>query len=725
MNAGHVGRLRADLGLDTTRFSAGLLRARAQTQSVSASMATALRGMSGAVLGLAGVPLTMGATVAAMRAAVSSMSELGKRARATGLDVEDLQGILRGMARSTILSQEQISQGLEIFTSNVGEAINGTGPLVEMFDRLGISVRDASGEVRSQRDLLDEVADAIRRARNESERAAIARAAFGASGRQMADALAAGPQALRAMISEARAAGDVIDRNLILRAEILDDKWDAVTRRVKTFFQELTMRALGFAAETPVDTLTRLFGTIERAQAVLGAEVFRELIAGTAELDAAIVTTTESIINLYDGFERDIARAMNGVIDVTGQLSDLGRVADMISFDDAIAEIEVLASRLSDGEITASEFGTAIADALTEADRLLTEFAAIDGVDVSAARREIDALRTSLGLAAQDARALRAELPGGLDMTMGTPLENAVMPADVLGGRRSQAPRRAPNMLELPPPDSAGGGAAVREGYAAAVADIRDRTAALLAEAAALAEVAASGIDYGDAVEYARVRAELLTAALASGRADTPALRAEIDELAQAYVRATADVDALAEAMRAQQMAGERGASALTDLFTAAAQGGDAARQAVIRLIAELARVQMMRGFSLLASRGGGVGRFVGGLGNLLTGKRAAGGPVTAGAAYLVNENTRDSEVFVAPRNGAILNVAQAQAALRGGQGGTSRVELMLSPDLEARILDRAGQQSIAISTSTARAAATAQDAALLGRMRSLDQRGR
>ena len=51
---------------------------------------------------------------------------------------------------------------------------------------------------------------------------------------------------------------------------------------------------------------------------------------------------------------------------------------------------------------------------------------------------------------------------------------------------------------------------------------------------------------------------------------------------------------------------------------------------------------------------------------------RAGGGPVQSGSAYLVNENTPNSEIFVPSVSGAILNVAQAQAALRGGQGGDS-----------------------------------------------------
>ncbi|AGT09095.1 glycoside hydrolase family protein [Paracoccus aminophilus] len=49
---------------------------------------------------------------------------------------------------------------------------------------------------------------------------------------------------------------------------------------------------------------------------------------------------------------------------------------------------------------------------------------------------------------------------------------------------------------------------------------------------------------------------------------------------------------------------------------------------------------------------------------------RANGGPVTAGQMYMTGE--RGPEPFVPAVNGRILSVPQAQAALRGGQGGSS-----------------------------------------------------
>ncbi|MBB95580.1 MAG: hypothetical protein CML68_13445 [Rhodobacteraceae bacterium] len=72
---------------------------------------------------------------------------------------------------------------------------------------------------------------------------------------------------------------------------------------------------------------------------------------------------------------------------------------------------------------------------------------------------------------------------------------------------------------------------------------------------------------------------------------------------------------------------------------------------------------------------GGGLLNFAG----FLMGKRATGGPVSAGQPYLVNENTPNSEVFVPGQSGAILNVGQAQKALSGmaPQSGVAAVQVM------------------------------------------------
>lgn len=83
--------------------------------------------------------------------------------------------------------------------------------------------------------------------------------------------------------------------------------------------------------------------------------------------------------------------------------------------------------------------------------------------------------------------------------------------------------------------------------FADDVRQIRDRTAAVVAETQAMASLNPLINDYGFAVEKASAAQSLLSAAKEAELADTPTLRAEIDKLATAYATASADAQKLAE----------------------------------------------------------------------------------------------------------------------------------------------------------------------------------
>ncbi|RQP05299.1 MAG: hypothetical protein D1H97_13560 [Paracoccus sp. BP8] len=140
--------------------------------------------------------------------------------------------------------------------------------------------------------------------------------------------------------------------------------------------------------------------------------------------------------------------------------------------------------------------------------------------------------------------------------------------------------------------------------YAKEVKAIRERTAALEAEAASLLLVAASGEDYGDALEYARKRAELLHAAQKAGKQITPELSAEIDQLAQSYVTAGLNAEQAAEKLDQIKGATERGKNALEDMFGSIIDGSASAKDAVASLLAEIAKAQIVKGILGLPGMG-------------------------------------------------------------------------------------------------------------------------
>lgn len=98
----------------------------------------------------------------------------------------------------------------------------------------------------------------------------------------------------------------------------------------------------------------------------------------------------------------------------------------------------------------------------------------------------------------------------------------------------------------------------------------------------------------------------------------------------------------------------------------------------------------LAQGIGALFGMGGAVSGGAGGLaanGIGLLGRRALGGPVTAGTPYMVGE--RGPEPFVPAVNGRILSVQQAQQAIRGGGGGPVFAPVINMPGADSAAVSR------------------------------------
>lgn len=174
-----------------------------------------------------------------------------------------------------------------------------------------------------------------------------------------------------------------------------------------------------------------------------------------------------------------------------------------------------------------------------------------------------------------------------------------------------------------------GGGRSSRatpDDYAREVEQIRERTAALEIEAAQLVLVAAGERDMGDAMEFARTKAELLTAAQQAGKEITPQLEAEIDSLAEAYMTAGLAAEEAAEKMRQIEEQSQRGKNALEDMFGSIIDGSMSAKEAVAQLLLEIGKTMAVRGIMSMPGMGWLSGALGGGLGFVSGGYTGAGG---------------------------------------------------------------------------------------------------
>ncbi|WP_423212249.1 hypothetical protein [Paracoccus yeei] len=181
--------------------------------------------------------------------------------------------------------------------------------------------------------------------------------------------------------------------------------------------------------------------------------------------------------------------------------------------------------------------------------------------------------------------------------------------------------------------------------------------------------------------ETARLQAQwaMLDAAKKAGIPINDQLNAQIAAQADQVGNLTAQLE---QAQLAQEQF-DQAIDGIANAFSNAILEGENLRDSLAQIFRQIAANILNAGIQqALTSAFSGVGGGGGFWGGLLSaafggtkaavptfgGARANGGPVTAGQMYLTGE--RGPEPFVPAVNGRILSVAQAQAALRGGQGG-------------------------------------------------------
>lgn len=684
-------RLRAFLGLDTKEFERGLNKSQAQVKSFSerasqslgglmskaSGLGTAfLGGIAGGIVGGAITGLTSN-----LNGMVKSVAAIGDEAKRAGMGLQAFQE-WRYVAEQTRVGVDQIVDGFKELSMRGDEFVTtGGGAAADAFQRLGYSAADLKTKLKDPSALMLEITDRMK-GLDAAARLRVADEIFGgAMAEQFGQLLDRGSEGLRGLIGEAHSAGAVLDAELVRRAEEVDARFSAMTQRVGNWAKGLAVVLADLPWRAFETRLNDLFPDEAQGRAVLGDTIYNELDrlrVLTAEQEAA----TEGLIGAHQRMGEEGRMAANAILMSLNEIPS-SLAEQRIGLGEIAENMRTAAGEFDAGKITAAEFAEQMGISAGEAKRLFDELAADEGITLSTAISAVGRLAEKIAEAVGLARSLKAALPGGVAKEVPGYLDNAEGP-----GWQDDAsvpevrPKPAPNDFFWEPATGGGGGGkggggkGGSDGWERSLERIRNQTLALEAEAAAIVAATAGNRQYGDALEYARVRADLLFAAKQANKEVTPELQAEIDKLAQSYVTAGLNAEEAADRLREVEESGERGANALSNIFTSVMDGSRSAKEAVAALLMEMAKVQMQKAVLGLmdSGAGGGIFSFIGGL---LGGKRATGGPVAAGVPYLVNENTPRSEIFVPGTGGAVLTVAQAQGALSRAVSGEGNATAM------------------------------------------------
>jgi hypothetical protein len=571
--------------------------------------------------GLAGTAAGIGVAggVAAVRQTVKGIAEIGDAAKRAGMQAEAFQewGYVADQNRISI---DSLVDGFKELNLRADEFIvTGSGSAAEAFKRLGFSASELKDQLKDPSALMVEL---VKRMEGLDKAAQIRIAdelLGGTGGEQFVQLLDQGAEGIAAQIARARELGIVMDSDMVAKAAELDSKFREVETRLQSMWRTGVVEAGYFFGLIEREKEKLKFDPVDTAR--LFGQDTSDALAGLPEVPQDALAQVESLKIEYRDLATEAQNIIPALANASSMMTALGREAEAVMLRDLTAEFAEVAGSFADGTITGEEFRAKLEAISGEVVRTISEMEEMDQVRLSEVTGSVQNLLAWIRELPAAAAAARNEIASLAMMDTGTPLSGTgadLLPPSPGTITTSPRPKAAPAMLGepvLPGKGGAGGGAGPRsqDEFSRALESLNQERLALEAEAASLIVATQAGLEYADALEFARTRADLLVAAQRDGRAITPELTAEIDRLAQAHIQAGNAAKQAADDLQAVEERGKKGAEALSDIFLSVLDGSMSAEEALGQLLLQIAKVQLQKQLLGLFS-GTGVGEFLGGL---------------------------------------------------------------------------------------------------------------
>ena len=214
-----AGSIVVDLLMKTGSFETDTKRAEKRSREMAREIDKAFKMVGAAVLA-AGA-----AFVAMTKSIMDSADSMAKASRSIGISTESLSA-LQYAAELSGVSANELNQSLIRLNKSAADGNKA-------FDAMGISVRDAQGNLKATDTLLKEVSDRFSSYADGAAKSALAQEIFGRSGAQMISLLNEGSEGLSRMEAEAQRLGIVISGDLAKNSEALNDNLSKIALAAK------------------------------------------------------------------------------------------------------------------------------------------------------------------------------------------------------------------------------------------------------------------------------------------------------------------------------------------------------------------------------------------------------------------------------------------------------------------------------------------------------------
>ena len=195
-----IGESLGKIGEYAASASGGFAKLGGGMSAVAVSGGVAVGAMAAVGAGAIGVALHV----------AESAAKLHELSQSTGVSVEALSGF-SFVAKQTGVDTQVMATGLERLSKSAFAAAAAPAGAVNAYSRLGISVRDSGGNIRSVESIFEDVADRFAKMPDGVAKSALAMQIFGRSGAELIPILNSGRAGIEAYLATAQKLGVVLD----------------------------------------------------------------------------------------------------------------------------------------------------------------------------------------------------------------------------------------------------------------------------------------------------------------------------------------------------------------------------------------------------------------------------------------------------------------------------------------------------------------------------------
>lgn len=242
MATAEIGALRVTLGMDAGEFHSGADKANKKLSAMDKQAAASAKIIGAALVAAAG------AMVYATRQALEFADNIGKMAQRVGIGAETLSGLVHAAALADVNIQG-LDGALDKFNRTLGDSAKLNSEADRAFSALGVSVRNAAGQMRPTEEILLDVADRFAGFADGANKSALAMQLFGRAGADLIPLLNSGRAGIKDAAEEARRFGVSVDKDFAKNAEAFNDSITRLKAALNGWAMDVAKTVAGPGAE--------------------------------------------------------------------------------------------------------------------------------------------------------------------------------------------------------------------------------------------------------------------------------------------------------------------------------------------------------------------------------------------------------------------------------------------------------------------------------------------